>query len=192
MALTWLEHKILLGSQSPRRAQLLKELGLHFRQIGSHIDESYPGDLNGSEIAEFLAQAKGRSLQNQRRTDEILICSDTVVWIEGKSLEKAQDKLEAQEMLEELSGKSHQVISGVFMSDGEKELLFHDKTIVHFNELKPKTIEHYIEQFKPFDKAGAYGIQEWIGMLGIRSIEGSYFTVMGLPTHLIVEHLQNW
>ncbi len=192
MAVAWQKHPILLGSQSPRRAQLLKDMGLSFRQLASKVEEHYPSELKGAQIAEFLAELKANSLLDKLEGDEILICSDTVVWLEGKSLEKAKSKNEAREMLLALSGKEHAVISGLFMGNQKKSLLCHDQTLVKFKSLSIETIDYYIDQYQPFDKAGAYGIQEWIGMVGIESIKGSYFTVMGLPCHRIAEELEAW
>lgn len=192
MALNWQEHLILLGSQSPRRAALLEEMGLQFRQAPADIKEHYPADLKGSEIAEYLAAKKAEALKDLRKSHEILLCSDTVVWLENQSLEKASNRDEAMEMLTALSGKTHEVITGLYLGDGSKEILLHDRTKVKFKSLSLAEIEYYIEHFKPFDKAGAYGIQEWIGMIGIEAIEGSYFTVMGLPCHRIAAELQKW
>lgn len=183
---------LLLGSQSPRRAQLLRDLGLRFRQKGAEIDERYPAQLQGAAIAEFLAQAKAQALQKYWRAGEVLLCSDTVVWCEGQSLEKAADAGEAKAMLRQLSGKKHEVISALCLWSPEKELLLSDRCVVHFRTLSEAEIEHYVDQYQPFDKAGAYGIQEWIGMIGIPKIEGSYFTVMGLPTHLLIAALNDW
>lgn len=183
---------LVLGSQSPRRSALLKDMGLSFRCLSADINESHASTLNGVEIAEYLAQKKANALLNQLADEEILITSDTVVWCNNQSLAKAQNKTEAKEMLTKLSGKSHEVITGFCLAGKNKTVLSHDKVVVHFNPLKADTIEHYIKQYQPYDKAGAYGIQEWIGMIGIKAIEGSFFTVMGLPTHRIFEELINW
>lgn len=191
MALDWQKTPILLGSQSPRRAQLLSQLGLSFRQAKADLEEVYPTELKGAEIACFLAEAKARALETQRREGELLICSDTVVWCEGQSLEKAAHKEEALEMLQALSNKEHEVITAIsFWSDDEKVSLY-DSCKVRFRELDLEEMHYYVDHFQPFDKAGAYGIQEWIGLAAIQSIQGSYFTVMGLPTHLIVEYLRS-
>lgn len=191
MALDWQKTPILLGSQSPRRAQLLGELGLEFRQAKADLDEVYPPELKGAEIACFLAEAKAQALETQRREGELLICSDTVVWCEGHSLEKADNKEEALEMLQALSNKEHEVITAIsFWSDHEKVSLY-DSCKVRFRELDLEEMHYYVDHFQPFDKAGAYGIQEWIGLAAIQSIQGSYFTVMGLPTHLIVDYLRS-
>lgn len=191
MALNWQESPILLGSQSPRRAQLLKDLGLHFRQIKADIEEVYPAQLQGAAIAEFLAEAKAKVVSAERQKEEILICSDTVVWNQGQSLEKAQNREEALSMLKALSGKEHEVITGVCCIAPEGKYVFSDACRVKFREMDLAEMEYYIDHYQPFDKAGAYGIQEWIGLAAIESISGSFFTVMGLPTHRIVTYLKN-
>ncbi len=184
--------KLVLGSQSPRRAELLKALGLNFRQLSSDIDESYPTNLKGAEISDFIAQAKADSLKEQLADDELLICSDTIVCLADQVLGKPTDYQQAKEMLRSLSGQSHHVISSICFSDKKESKVMHDSTEVFFKELTDNEIDYYLENFQPYDKAGAYGIQEWIGMIGIEKIIGSYFTVMGLPTHLIFEQLKAW
>lgn len=184
--------KIVLGSQSPRRAALLESLGLHFRKISSSIDESYPQELKGSDIAIYIAEAKANSLLNEIREDELLICSDTIVCVDDIVLGKPANREEAIAMLQSLSGRSHEVISALCFCNRNKKVKVYDKTKVFFKKLGIKEIEYYVDKFQPFDKAGAYGIQEWIGMIGIEKIEGSYFTVMGLPTHLILEQIESW
>ncbi len=190
MALNWQNTPILLGSQSPRRAQLLEALGLNFRQEKADLDEHYPNNLKGAEIAEYLAQAKAEALADNRRPEEILICSDTVVWNKGESLEKAANRAEALEMLRKLSGCEHEVITAVCCIAPEGTSTFSDSCKVRFRELDEAEISYYVDEYQPFDKAGAYGIQEWIGLSAIEAIEGSYFTVMGLPTHRIVKYLR--
>ena len=184
--------KLVLGSQSPRRAELLKALGLDFRQVSSDIDESYPASLKGAEISDFIAQAKANSLIGQIADDELLICSDTIVCLADQVLGKPANYDQAKEMLQSLSGQSHHVISSLCFSDKKQSKVMHDSTEVFFKELTDNEIDYYLENFQPYDKAGAYGIQEWIGMIGIEKIIGSYFTVMGLPTHLIFEQLKAW
>ena len=191
MALNTLPN-VLLGSKSPRRATLIEALGLSYRQISADIQETYPEHLQAAEIATFLAEQKAQALVADILPGEVLLCSDTVVWCEGRSLEKAQNAEEAKEMLQFLSNKEHQVITGVCLMDGNKKRLLSDTTRVKFRALSSQEIDHYIAVYQPFDKAGAYGIQEWIGMIGVEEIKGSYFTVMGLPCHLIFQELQNW
>jgi len=184
--------QLVLGSQSPRRAELLKALALDFRQISSDIDESYPANLKGAEVSDFIALAKAESLKNQLAPNELLICSDTIVCLEDRVLGKPRDLSEAKAMLHSLSGRSHTVHSSICFSDKVKSICLHDSTAVYFKELSSSEVDYYIETFKPYDKAGAYGIQEWIGMIGIEKVIGSYFTVMGLPTHLILPQLKAW
>lgn len=184
--------KLVLGSQSPRRASLLEELGLPFRQISGTLEENYDPALRGAAIAEFLAQAKAEALSGQIASDEILLCSDTVVWCEGASLAKAQNPTEARAMLQKLSGRSHRVITALCLWSFSKKVVLSDSCTVHFRTLSNAEIDYYLAHFHPYDKAGAYGIQEWIGMVGIEKIEGSFFTVMGLPTHRLVAELAHW
>lgn len=191
MALSWQESPILLGSQSPRRAQLLADLGLSFRQTKADLEEVYPGHLKAGEIAAYLAEAKADALVSERSASEILICSDTVVWNKGQSLEKAHNRAEALAMLAALSGGSHEVITGVCCIAPEGKTIFTDSCTVRFRTLDPAEMEYYVDQYQPFDKAGAYGIQEWIGLAAIEAIEGSFFTVMGLPTHALVNYLKS-
>jgi septum formation protein len=181
--------KLILASKSPRRQQLLSDLGLDFEVRTQSVDEDYSKDLKGAQIARFLAEKKAQALIKTLDDDEILLTSDTVVWCKGESLEKAKDAQEATSMLKTLSGHKHEVITGVCLWSKNKQLTFSDTVVVHFKELNASQIDYYVKTYKPFDKAGAYGIQEWIGMVAIKSITGSYFTVMGLPTHLIMEKL---
>lgn len=182
--------KLVLGSKSPRRQQLLRDMGYTFELRTADTDESHPADLDGVEIAETLAVKKAEALQATLADNEIVLCSDTVVWCNHEHLAKAENEEEARKMLRSLSGHSHGVITGVcLLSTGHREV-FSDVVKVYFNELEEEQIDHYIQRYQPYDKAGAYGIQEWIGMIGIPKIEGSYFTVMGLPTHLIHPRLQ--
>lgn len=182
--------KLILASKSPRRQQLLTDLGLDFEIRTKETEEDYPPHLEGAKIAEFLAQKKALALKETLETDEILLTSDTVVWCEGESLEKAENEEEAKEMLSKLSGREHQVITGVCFLSQNKQQVFSDTVTVSFREISQEEINFYVQNYRPFDKAGAYGIQEWIGMAAITSIKGSFFTVMGLPTHLIVEKLR--
>lgn len=182
--------QIVLGSRSPRRAQLLKDLGLQFRQISTDVEEHYPPELEGPAIAAHLAELKSRALREQVREGELLLTSDTVVWCQGVHLAKAADASEARAMLRQLSGQEHEVITGLSLWSPRHEVTITDTTRVTFRVLQDWEIDYYLQHFQPYDKAGAYGIQEWIGMIGISAIEGSYFTVMGLPTHRLVEELQ--
>ncbi len=184
--------KLVLASRSPRRQKLLKDLGISFEVRTQNADEVYPTHLQGKEIAEYLARLKAGALISQLRDNEIVLTSDTIVWCDGESLTKAQNEAEAREMLQKLSGKSHEVITGVCLASVEKQEVFSDTVRVYFRLLSDEEINYYIRNYEPYDKAGAYGIQEWIGMTGITKIEGSYFTVMGLPTHMVWEKLQKF
>lgn len=173
--------KVILGSKSPRRQELLNSLGFDIEIRTKEIDEIYPSDLNPLKVAEYLATLKGSHLKTELKENELLITSDTVVITNGILLGKPLNRLDAIEMITSLSGKSHQVITGVYLSTLTKEMQFSNTTEVFFDELTSEEIEFYVDQYKPFDKAGAYGIQEWIGYIGIRKIVGCYYNVMGLP-----------
>lgn len=177
--------KLVLGSQSPRRASLLQALGLPFEQRSADLDETHSPQLQGEAIALHLAEEKAHALRDGLNAREILLTSDTVVWDGQKSLVKPEHEEEAVAFLKHLSGSSHQVISAICLADKEQLFSLSDSTEVHFKELSEAEIKHYVRHYQPYDKAGAYGIQEWIGMIGIERINGSYFTVMGLPTHLV-------
>ena len=181
---------LILGSKSPRRQELLRQLGYDFEVRVKSVNEDYDPRLKGADIAEVLAEKKARAFEDEIAENEIILTSDTVVWHQDESLAKAANAGEAYEMLRKLSGNSHQVISGVCLISKDKKVTFSDTTTVYFRELKDAEIEYYITHYRPFDKAGAYGIQEWIGMWAIERIEGSFFTVMGLPTHLIPQKLE--
>lgn len=180
-----LPYSLILGSKSPRRQQLLRDLGFSFTCRSADIEESYPPHLREAEIAEYLAVQKAQALQPKLQDRERVLTSDTVVWCKGESLAKASNAREARIMLQKMSGREHTVITAICLASRHSQQVLHDAVKVFFNPLDEEVIEHYITNYEPFDKAGAYGIQEWIGMWGIRRIEGSYFTVMGLPTHLV-------
>ncbi len=184
--------KLVLASKSPRRQQLLTDLGYTFEVRTKDVDESHSIDFNGEEIAQFLATKKAQAFKDELAENEILLTSDTVVWCDGEHLAKAKNAQEATHMLNKLSGRAHEVITGVCLLSHDKQLAFSDTTKVFFRELSEDEIQYYIQNFKPFDKAGAYGIQEWIGMWAIEKIEGSFFTVMGLPTHLVAKELREF
>ena len=183
-------YKLILGSNSPRRVEYLKQMGLKFTQRVVSIDESYPQELKGHRIAEYLAKRKADVQQNLLSENEILLTSDTVVWCNGESLEKAINKDEAIHMLTKLSDKSHEVITAICLTTTNKQIIKHQTTSVWFNKLSKDQIAYYVDNFNPFDKAGAYGIQDWIGLIGISKIEGSYSSVVGLPTSLLYSTLK--
>ncbi|MEQ8518691.1 MAG: Maf family nucleotide pyrophosphatase [Cytophagales bacterium] len=186
------KYTILLGSKSPRRASLLKQSNLLFRKVFIDIEESFPEQMRPSFAAMYIAERKSMHFQDHIGEDEILLTSDTVVVIENKILAKPKDKQEAKSMLKLLSGNVHVVITAVCMRNENKKMVFYDSSKVYFENLEDEAIDYYIENFKPFDKAGAYGIQEWIGLTHISRIEGSYFNIVGLPCHLIVRAIKNW
>lgn len=184
--------QLILASGSPRRQQFLKDLNLDFKIQLKSVEEIYPPTLKGADIALFLAELKAKAFDGSLQDNEILITGDTIVCIDNIALGKPKNAEEAYQMLEQLSGRTHEVISSVCLKSTEKTKLFYDKTVVYFKKLTPKEINSYIKNYQPFDKAGAYGIQEWIGQIGIEKIEGSYFTVMGMPTHLLYKELMNF
>ena len=179
--------KIILASKSPRRQELLKGLGLSFEIKTKVIDEYFPNTIDVSDVALFLAQKKAEAYEIS--IDEILITSDTTVLLTDRILNKPQNTEEVIEMLQSLSGKTHQVCTGVYIKSTGKEVAFSDFTSVTFKPLSLDEIEYYIKHFNPFDKAGSYGIQEWIGFIGIEKIEGCYYNVMGLPLSKLYQEL---
>ena len=181
--------KLVLGSQSPRRKAFLESLNLTFSTRSSSVEENYPPDLVAEEIAIYLAELKFEALEPTLQEDELLITSDTVVWNNNASLEKAENKQEAIRMLKALSNNKHQVITAVCIGDANKRWTSYEVTEVHFRALKEEEIEYYVDHYQPFDKAGAYGIQEWIGLIGITHISGNYPAVVGLPTALLYQGL---
>lgn len=180
---------IILASGSPRRQQFLRELDVDFEIRLKDIDEVYPDHLKAEEITNYLAELKANAFQNELVNNDILITSDTIVWLNNKALGKPKDAKDAFEMIKEMSGKAHEVITSVCIKTNRTSLTFFDKTIVKFKSLTYSEISYYIDLYKPFDKAGAYGIQEWIGLVAIEKIEGSYANVVGLPTHRLYEEL---
>jgi septum formation protein len=184
-----LQHKrIILASGSPRRQQFFRELDIDFTIQIKEVEEIYPNDLQASEITIFLAELKA-NVFDLLEENEILITSDTIVWHENKALGKPKDAQEAFEMLQSLSGKTHEVITSVCFKTKNSLETFSETTKVTFNSLSDEAIRYYIETYKPFDKAGSYGIQEWIGLVGIAKIEGSYTNVVGLPVDQVYQKL---
>lgn len=183
-----LKRPLILASNSPRRQYLMREAGFEFAVRPSHADESFPPELPVDQVAAHLAERKARSLAPEG-TEDVILASDTVVIIDQTILNKPADRTEAIAMLQTLSGRTHRVITAVCLLSREKMDVFQDETHVTFKTLTQPEIEHYIDTHRPYDKAGAYGAQDWIGMVAITRIEGSYFTVMGLPMHLVYQHL---
>ena len=182
-------YRLILASRSPRRKQLMDELGLKFEVIVRDYEEQYPKDLKGEEIALFLANGKAGLFRSELNDNEIVITADTIVWCRQKVLGKPVDKKDANKMIRELSGTTHEVITGVVLLSKNGERAFSETTRVTFDKLTDEEIEYYIEKCRPFDKAGAYGIQEWIGIAGCSRVEGSYFNVVGLPVHRLYREL---
>lgn len=182
--------KILLASKSPRRRALLKELGVKVEIIEPlHDNESYPLHLKANEISVFLAIEKAKACRAPRQAGEILLTADTIVWLNDEVIEKPANRDDAFLMLRKLSGKVHEVFTGVCLTTCDKQVTFFDSAKVYFKELSNFEIEFYLDHYKPYDKAGAYGIQEWIGFIGIEKIEGSYFNVVGLPIQKVYQEI---
>ena len=182
--------KIILASQSPRRHNLLKGIGLDFDILTSiETDESFPNDMDADDVPVYLAKKKAKTFEKFIDEKTILITADTIVSLNGEILNKPQNRDDAENMLNLLSGEAHVVITGVCIKSLNKEKCFSAHTIVYFNDLNKDEIKYYLEKYQPYDKAGAYGIQEWIGYIGIKKIEGSYFNVMGLPVQKLYEEL---
>ena len=180
---------IILASQSPRRKELLAGLGLQFSTISLDIDETFDrNEFKKEQITEYLSAKKAQAYTAIQPND-LIITSDTTVWVDNQSLEKAENREEAYEMIKKLSGKTHSVYTSVTIRSTEKEVTFSDETQVTFADLTDEEIYFYIDNYKPFDKAGAYGVQEWIGYIGVDNMNGSYFNVMGLPTHKLYKEL---
>lgn len=186
------KYKIILASSSPRRQQFFKDLGLEFEIRLKNIEEIYPNHLQGIEITNYLAQLKASAFDNELNDNELLITSDTIVWLNNKALGKPKNYEDAVSILTELSNATHEVITSVCFKTIHKSETIFDVTKVTFNKLSQEAIHYYIESYKPFDKAGAYGIQEWIGLVGITKIEGSYTNVVGLPTEKVYQYLSKY
>ncbi|WP_346859690.1 Maf family nucleotide pyrophosphatase [uncultured Draconibacterium sp.] len=186
------QYNFILASKSPRRQQLLKSLNIDFDVITKEVDEIYPEGLQREEIPVFLAELKSKPFIPELSDEDLLITADTVVCLGNSVLGKPRDYDEAFAMLENLSGKEHQVITGVCISSNKKMNSFYSLSNVRFKKLLRPEIEYYITEFKPYDKAGAYGIQEWIGTIGITHIEGSFYNVMGLPIQKLYEEIQKF
>ena len=184
-------YKIILASGSPRRQQFFKDLDLDFEIRLKNIEEIYPDNLQGVEITNYLAQLKASAFEREIVANEILITSDTIVWLDGKALGKPKNYDDAFAILKSLSNKTHEVITSVCFKTIDKTETIFDITKVTFNAISDEAIHYYLENYKPFDKAGAYGIQEWIGLIGITRIDGSYTNVVGLPTEKVYQYLSN-
>lgn len=187
------DYKVLLASSSPRREELLRGIDIDFQiKVLPDIDESYPSELPTEEVAEYVAQKKATPYIKHLDADELMITADTIVIIDDKIFGKPNNEEEAKEMLHALSGKTHRVVSGVCLTSTKKQTSFSVASEVEFAQLTNEEIEYYIERYLPFDKAGSYGIQEWIGYIGVTHISGSYFNIMGLPIQRLYKELRNF
>lgn len=182
-------YKIILGSGSPRRQELLKSLGFDYLLKPINADESFPALLKAQEIPLFLSEKKANAYPDPLLTNELLITADTIVWCDGKVLNKPRNFNEGKEMLMELSGKMHEVFTGVCLKSHTKQITFYDCSKVYFKNLTIDEIEYYLSNYHPYDKAGGYGVQDWIGYIGIEKIEGSFYNVMGFPVKVLFEEL---
>jgi septum formation protein len=180
---------IILASGSPRRQQFFKEMDLHYTIRLKEIEEIYPEYLKGAEITNFLAELKANAFENELGENDVLVTSDTIVWLNGKALGKPRDYDDAFKMLQQLANQTHEVITSVCLKSIDKTEVFHCVTKVTFADLSDEAIRYYLDNYQPFDKAGSYGIQDWIGLIGISNIEGSYTNVVGLPTEMLFHKL---
>ena len=183
---------IILASGSPRRQQFFKEMDLHYTIRLKEIEEIYPEHLQAEEITNFLAVLKASAFENELKENAVLVTSDTIVWLNGKALGKPKDYDDAFKMLQQLANQTHEVITSVCLKSIDKTDVFHSVTKVTFANLSDEAIRYYLDNYQPFDKAGSYGIQDWIGLIGISKIEGSYTNVVGLPTEMLFQKLMNY
>lgn len=187
------KYNIILASNSPRRKELLKGLGIIFEQSTSlEIDESYPNEMPADNVAEYLALKKAEAYKSTLKKNTLIITADTVVINDGNILGKPENTAEAKNMIQDLSGKTHKVITGVCLSSLTKQIAFSSISEVTFSHLTKQEIDFYVSNFRPFDKAGAYGIQEWIGYVGVEGIVGSFYNVMGLPVQKLYQELKKF
>ena len=183
---------IILASGSPRRQQFFKEMDLHYTIRLKEIEEIYPEHLQAEEITNFLAELKASAFENELKENDVLVTSDTIVWLNGKALGKPKDYDDAFKMLQQLANQTHEVITSVCLKSIDKTEVFHCVTKVTFANLSDEAIQYYLDNYQPFDKAGSYGIQDWIGLIVISKIEGSYTNVVGLPTEMLFQKLMNY
>lgn len=184
------DHEIILASGSPRRQQFFEDLNISVKIDVRPVDEVFPEHLKREEITDFLSALKAEAFKKELKEHQILITSDTIVYNDGAALGKPKDHAEAVRMISSLSGKKHEVITSVCFTSKDSQKILNHTTKVYFSELSIEEIEYYVTNYKPFDKAGGYAIQEWIGLIGIRKIEGSYFNVVGLPTYEVYKTLK--
>ena len=185
------KYKIILASNSPRRKELLSGLGVDYEvKTLPDVDESYPDGLSGEEIAKHIARGKAEAYRSLIQADELGITADTIVWLDGTGMGKPKDEEEAKDMLMRLSGKTHQVITGVCLTTASTQKTFATVTDVTFATLTDEEVDYYVTRYQPMDKAGSYGVQEWIGFVGVENLSGSYFNVMGLPIQRLYTELK--
>jgi septum formation protein len=182
------KYNVILASGSPRRQNFLKQLNIPFTIDVRQVDEVYPKHLKAAEISDYLADLKSKAFADLKDND-LVITSDTIVWFEGKAMGKPKDAEEAFSMLKAMSGKKHQVFTSVSIKNKHFQRIFHEETTVEFDDLSDEEIWYYLETYQPYDKAGSYGIQDWIGLIGVTKLEGSYFNVVGLPVHKLYKEL---
>lgn len=184
------KYKVILASGSPRRRELMAGLGVNYEvRILPDVDESYPDTLQGEEIPLYIAKEKADAYIPMMQLDELIITADTIVWLDGKVLGKPQDRKDALQMLRTMSGRTHEVFTGVCITTTDWQRSFTAQTEVRFATLSEDEIIYYVDNFKPMDKAGAYGVQEWIGFIGVENISGSYYNIMGLPVQRLYREL---
>ena len=187
------KYEILLASNSPRRRELLAGLDIEYRVTAlPEVDESYPATLSGEEIPLYISQEKAAAYRNQMKENTLLITADTIVWLDGRVYGKPHDLDDAKAMLRALSGKTHTVITGVTLTSMQKQVSFAVSTEVDFAPLSDDEIDYYVDRYRPLDKAGAYGVQEWIGYIGVTGLHGSYYNVMGLPIQRLYTELKKF
>lgn len=184
------QYQLILASGSPRRQQFFKELSIDFEIRLKDVEEVYPTELKAEQITNYLAKLKANAFANELKANDLLITSDTIVWLNNQALGKPKNFDDAVHMLSSLSGKTHEVITSVCFKTTTFETVLHSVTKVTFNTMSLEQIQYYLNQYQPFDKAGAYGIQDWIGLTAISKIEGSYTNVVGLPTDLVYQFLE--
>lgn len=186
-------YKLILASNSPRRQELLAGLDIDFEvRTLPDVEESYPKTLWKEEIPVYIAKQKADAYKNYLEENTLLITADTIVWLDGKVYGKPENEQEAKDMLQILSGQTHEVITGVCLTGQEKQETFYALSKVKFAGLEPDEINYYVKKYKPYDKAGAYGVQEWIGYIGVEKLEGSFYNVMGLPVRMLYSYLKEW
>ncbi len=183
--------ELILASGSPRRKQLLADLGVSFKVLPKHVEEVYSDQLKRQEIPLYLSKLKADAFTNEEVKGKVILTSDTIVWLNDRELQKPTDLDEAKQMLHQLSGRSHDVYTAIHIRTEDSEFSDFDRTTVFFRELTDAEIDYYVEEYRPLDKAGAYGIQEWIGCIGIEKIEGCYFNVVGLPLRKVYQALNS-